>query len=86
MAKRGKLGVDLFAITFGVLGILLVPMYFWQRQYNRRRDLREEIRIVSNVKNWESSELDIDDVSVQDTYYNLFTEEFNKVLSKKLQI
>lgn len=78
--------MDLFAIMFGIFGIMLVPMYFWNRQYGRKRDLKEEIKLVSSVQNWETSELDIDDVSVQGNNYNLFTEEFNMIIKKKLEI
>jgi len=29
MTKKGRLGVDLFAIAFGILGIGIVPIYFY---------------------------------------------------------
>lgn len=42
--------------------------------------------MITKVKDWETSTLDIDDVSVQRTDYNLFTEEFKKIINKKIEI
>ncbi|CAD8100410.1 unnamed protein product [Paramecium sonneborni] len=86
MAKKGRLGVDGFAIAFGIFGIILLPIYFYQRQNRRRGAYKQEIKIVSGVKDWENSTLDIDDVSVQQTYYTLFSEEIQELMKKKMQV
>ncbi|CAD8185313.1 unnamed protein product [Paramecium pentaurelia] len=86
MAKKGRLGVDGFAIAFGIFGIILIPIYFYQRQNRRRGAYKQEIKIVSGVKDWENSSLDIDDVSVQQTYYTLFSEEISELMKKKMLV
>ncbi|CAD8086523.1 unnamed protein product [Paramecium primaurelia] len=86
MAKKGRLGVDGFAIAFGIFGIILIPIYFYQRQNRRRGAYKQEIKIVSGVKDWENSSLDIDDVSVQQTYYTLFSEEISELMKKKMVV
>ncbi|CAK87281.1 unnamed protein product (macronuclear) [Paramecium tetraurelia] len=86
MAKKGRLGVDGFAIAFGIFGIILLPIYFYQRQNRRRGAYKQEIKIVSGVKDWENSTLDIDDVSVQQTYYTLFSDEIQELMKKKMLV
>ena len=43
----------------------------------------KEMDLVARVKDFEESQLDLDDVSFHKTYYNLFTAEIRAIINKK---
>lgn len=63
MTKKGRLGVDLFAIGFGLVGIALLPTYFYFRQKKKVAVYKEEYKQISSIKDLHNTELDLDDVA-----------------------
>ncbi len=43
----------------------------------------KEMDLVARVKDFEESQLDLDDVSFHKTYHNLFTAEIRAIINKK---
>lgn len=70
---RGRLGVDLFVITFAVGGLLGIPAYFLYKQYRVKQFMRERGIAPISVDDLSSSKLkdvDLDDISVHVNYYD----------------
>lgn len=84
--RRGRLGVDLFAIAFGLVGMFVLPTYFYKKHMRRRKLYEDRIKISSTVEDWEESLIDIDDVSSEHSNYNLFSEEIEEITKKQMQV
>jgi hypothetical protein len=58
---RGKLGVDTFFIAFGILGVVILPFYFYFRGSGNRQKMAEFHRTID--KDPLRDQMDIDDLS-----------------------
>lgn len=70
---RGRLGVDLFVITFAVGGLIGIPAYFLYKQHKVKQFMRERGIAPISVDDLNSSKMkdvDLDDISIHVNYYD----------------
>lgn len=69
---QGRLGVDNFFLLFGLLAAPWITIYFYNRQLKMQKiSVLKDIdpKIIENLD--ENSEIDLDDVSVHATFYDM---------------
>lgn len=71
MTRRGRLGSDLLNISFGIIGIFILPIYFYKRHKQNQKFYKKEIKYRSSVDDWENSIIDIDDVLFYELYFQV---------------
>ena len=63
MAKHGRLGVDYYALAFGILGIIALPIIFYAAKAYRIHPYKPLYDKIGEIDDWENSPIDIDDIS-----------------------
>jgi hypothetical protein len=69
----GRLGVDTFFVLFGILGVFMIPWYFWNRKEARRPYTKLagiDPSIIENLHE-DDPDIDLDDVSYHVNFYDL---------------
>lgn len=62
MARHGKLGVDYYALAFGLMGIVAIPLFFYAVKSFRTHSYKPYYQKLGEITDWEYAEIDIDDV------------------------
>lgn len=87
MARTGKLGIDLYFILFGLSATFIIPFVIFQHQ-------RKQITYIQKTKNinpttvpdFYNCQYDLDEISIQKSFYNQFTQEIMEEKNKKLTL
>jgi hypothetical protein len=84
--KRGKMGIDAYFVIFGLLGIALIPtaLYYHLKPY---KDLHKRTTNITkeNTPDIYNSGHELDEISFHKTFYNLHSDEINKIKKERLQ-
>jgi hypothetical protein len=87
-AKRGKLGYDLYLLIFGLIGAFAIPVWLYRKMKPQfdfvQKDLGITPATLPELDDYDSY-VDLDEISEQKSYYNLFTKEINLEKWKNFQ-
>ncbi|KAL4488395.1 hypothetical protein ABPG72_019245 [Tetrahymena utriculariae] len=87
MAKTGKLGIDLYFIIFGITAAFIIPYMVYQHQKQKINYVQKTKNInPKTVPDFYYSEYDLDEISVQKSFYNQYTDEIMEEKNKKLKM
>lgn len=87
-AKRGKLGYDLYLLIFGLIGAFAIPVWLYRKMKPQfdfvQKDLGITPATLPELDDYDTF-VDLDEISEQKSYYNLFTKEINLEKWKNFQ-
>ena len=85
--KRGRLGVDLYLISFAVIGMFAIPYYYYKRERPFKKMADKNRKIIDDVVyKCENSKYDIDDISLHEDYNTLYKKEIEEYKIKKFKV
>ena len=85
--KRGRLGVDLYFIMFAMVGVMVIPYYYYQKGKPLRKLTEKNRKIIDDVvEKAEGSKYDIDDISMHENYNTLYKKEIDDFKMEKFKV
>ncbi|KRX00681.1 hypothetical protein PPERSA_00908 [Pseudocohnilembus persalinus] len=85
-AKTGKLGIDLWLCLYGFLGTFVIPYYFYHDQQKRMERWRNSKGINKDIDDFEEAGFDLDELSYDTTFENMYTKERKEQKEKRIEI
>lgn len=88
-AKRGRLGVDMYIILFGVFGTFFITYYYYQKNapVKKMAMTAGNRKVIDDVmEKAENSKYDIDEISLHENHNNLYKKEFEDFKIKKFKM
>lgn len=85
--KRGRLGVDLYIILFGVFGTFFITYYHYNYSQPFKKIAENKRKIIDDVvEKAENSRYDIDEISIHENYNTLYKKEIEEYKLKKFKM
>lgn len=85
--KRGRLGVDLYIILFGVFGTFFITYYHYNYSQPVKKITEKKRKIIDDVvEKAENSQYDIDEISIHENYNTLYKKEIEEYKLKKFKM
>jgi len=86
--KQGKMGVDAYFILFALVGMAVLPWYLYNNLRPNKLFFKNSLGITkeSMPDVYRQDKYDLDEISVQKTYYNLFSHEIEQEKTRQIKL